>query len=342
VSATAAVGFRPSTKALTVYVSGGDGDLFALDAATGAIDWQSVIATPSTTQNDYYDWSSPTLLNGKVYVGVSSQCDEPLVPNSGLYEYNASTGALVKQYFTMPSGEIGGSIWSSAAADSTGVYVDSGNNYPGTAPGDSSSMVSLKLGSLVKTGAWAIPPSQQVEDNDWAASPTLFTTTINGSPMELVTACNKNGYLYAMNVQSVSAGPVWSFDVGAGTDNGVQSCLGAAIFDGQHLFEPGNSTTINGTQYAGSLRELDPATGQPIWQTGLPVIVLGSPSLDAGGVIAAPTYGNSGTNGVYLLNASNGAVIKLLGIGKEFAQPVFADNVLILATAGGGLNVYGV
>jgi len=36
------------------------------------------------------------------------------------------------------------------------------------------------------------------------------------------------------------------------------------------------------------------------------VIVLGSPALDAGGVIAAPTYGSSGANGVYLLNASTG------------------------------------
>jgi outer membrane protein assembly factor BamB len=116
--------------------------------------------------------------------------------------------------------------------------------------------------------------------------------------------------------------------------------LGAAIWDGSHLFVPGNATTIDGTQYNGSVRELDPATGTPIWQTGLSGIVLGSPSMDAGGVIAAPTYGQGAALGVYLVNAFSGAVIQFLSTGTEFAQPVFADTHLILATWIGVLNVY--
>jgi glucose dehydrogenase len=260
ISSTAAVAVMPSTGELTVYVAGGDGDLFALDAATGSIDWQSVIATPSPTQNNYYDWSSPTVANGLVYVGVSSQCDAPLVADSGLKAYDMSSGALEATFLTMPANEIGGSIWSSAAADSTGVFVDTGNNLPGTPAGESSSMIGLTTTALTQTGSWAIPGAQQVEDNDWAASPTLFTATLSGVPTEMVTACNKNGFLYAMKTSDVSAGPVWTFQVGAGTPNGVQSCLGAAIWTGQYLLEPGNATTINGTPYAGSLRELNPAT----------------------------------------------------------------------------------
>src|SRR5450631_3202571 len=162
---------------------------------------------------------------------------------------------------------------------------------------------------------------------------------LGGAPTEMVTACNKNGFLYAFNASSISAGPVWDFQVGAGTGNGVLSCLGAAIWNGTNLFEPGNATTINGTAYNGSMREMDPATGTPIWQTGLPGIILGSPSMDAAGVIAASTYGGT-TNGTYLLNATSGAVLKAIGLGKEFSQPVFADGFLILATQGGGINVY--
>jgi outer membrane protein assembly factor BamB len=74
-------------------VAGGDGYLYALDAATGAVDWKSVIAIPSTTVNDYYDWSSPTVVNGNIYVGVASNCDSPLVA-AGLKEYSQATGAL--------------------------------------------------------------------------------------------------------------------------------------------------------------------------------------------------------------------------------------------------------
>lgn len=342
VSSTATVAIDPATGNPAVYVAGGDGNMYALDAASGVVLWKSVIDLPSTTKNDYYDWSSPALANGLVYIGVSSQCDEPLVAGSGLKAYAMGTGALALTYLTMPNNEIGGSIWSSPAVDSGGrAFVTTGNDQPGAAlPGDSSSIVSLNATTLARTGGWQIPPSQQVEDNDWAASPTVFQATINGTPTEMVTACNKNGFLYAFNAASITPGPVWDFQVGTGTDNGVLSCLGAAIWNGSDLFEPGNATSINGTAYNGSMRELNPATGAAIWQTGLPGIILGSPSMDAAGVIAASTYGPGTTNGTYLLNATNGAILKLIGLGKEFSQPVFADGFLILATQGGGINVY--
>jgi outer membrane protein assembly factor BamB len=342
ISSTASIAIDPSNSLPTVYVAGGDGNLYALDAATGAVDWKSVIGLPSATKNDYYNWSSPAIGNGKVYIGVSSQCDQPLVPTGGLRAYNLGTGALVATYLTLPNSELGGSIWSSPALDSTGnAFITTGNDLPNAVlPGDSSSLVSMNATTLARSGGWRVPPAQQVEDNDWAASPTLFTATINGVPTEMVTACNKNGFLYAFNASAITPGPVWSYQVGIGTDNGVLSCLGAAIWNGSDLFEPGNQTMINGTAYDGSMRELNPATGAPIWQLGLPGIILGSPSLDASGVIAASTYGPSTTNGTYLINASTGAILKLIGLGKEFSQPIFADSYLILATQGGGINVY--
>jgi outer membrane protein assembly factor BamB len=342
ISSTASIAIDPATSKPTVYVAGGDGNLYALDAATGVVVWKSVIDLPSPTKNDYYDWSSPAIANGLVYIGVSSQCDQPLVAGAGLKAYDLGTGALTQTYLTMPAAQLGGSIWSSAAVDANGsAFVTTGNDVPGASlPGDSSSIVSLNATTLARTGGWRIPTSQQVPDNDWAASPTVFHATIGGKPTEMVTACNKNGFLYAFKASSITPGPVWTFQVGAGTGNGVLSCLGAAIWNGTNLFEPGNATTINGTAYNGSMRELNPATGAPIWQTGLPGIILGSPALDAGGVIAAATFGPGTTNGTYLLNATNGAILKLIRISKEFSQPIFADGLLILATQGGGVNVY--
>jgi outer membrane protein assembly factor BamB len=342
ISSTASIAIDPATSMPAVYVAGGDGNMYALDAATGSVLWKSVIGLPSPTKNDFYNWSSPAIANGLVYIGVSSQCDQPLVANAGLKAYDPGTGALMQTYISLPNNELGGSIWSSPAADTNGnVFVTVGNDLPGAAqPGDSSSIVSLNGTTLARTGGWRIPQSQQVQDNDWATSPTLFQATLGGTPTQMVMACNKNGFVYAFKTASITAGPIWSFQVGAGTGNGVQSCLGSTIWNGTGLFQPGNATTINGTAYNGSMRELDPATGTPIWQTGLAGIILGSPSMDASGVIAASTYSPSGTNGTYLINAANGAILKLIGLGKEFSQPVFADQYLILATQGGGINVY--
>ena len=97
ISSTATVALDPSTGRPTVYVSGGDGRLYALDAATGNVVWQSVIGLPSNTANDYYDWSSPAVSNGHIFIGVSSQCDQPFVPG-GVKEYDQHTGALLATY----------------------------------------------------------------------------------------------------------------------------------------------------------------------------------------------------------------------------------------------------
>jgi outer membrane protein assembly factor BamB len=342
ISSTATVAVDPSTGAPTVYVSGGDGNLYALDAATGNVDWVSVIGTPSSTVNDYYDWSSPAVSNGHVYIGVSSQCDSPFVPG-GVKEYDQHTGSLLGTYTGSLAGAPGAGVWTSPAVGGDGsVYVTTASGDK-TNPGDSYSIVRLADlgGGITKQDIWTIPKAEQVGNSDFGGSPTLFTASLSGSgPTEMVGACNKNGIYYAWRASQLSAGPVWRFQVGVGTAQGVAACLGAAIWDGSHLFVPGNATTINGTSYYGSMRELDPATGTPIWETGLPGIVLGSPSMDAGGVIAAATYGPGTANGVYLINAASGAVIVFIDSGKEFAQPVFADSYLLTANQIGVLDVY--
>ncbi len=71
--ATAAVANDPVTGTQMVYVNAPDGNLYALNAATGSTVWKSLIDTPSTTVNDYYSWSSPLVANNKIYVGINLQ-----------------------------------------------------------------------------------------------------------------------------------------------------------------------------------------------------------------------------------------------------------------------------
>jgi outer membrane protein assembly factor BamB len=335
INSTATVAPDPVTGALTVYVSSGNGYLYALSAATGAVRWKSVIALPSATKSDYYDWSSPTVVHGRIYIGLASQCDEPLV-TGGLKEYDQATGHLLAFYKTNPSGQIGASIWSSAAAPPSGkyVFVTTGN----AKHGDSESIVRLDGATLAKQASWTLPVSEQTFDADFGGSATFFNATLSGRPTEMVGACNKNGIYYALRRNNIAAGPVWQLQVGAPyTQTSIGQCDAAAVWDGTHLFIAGDRTTIGGVSYTGSVRMVNPATGKVIWARGLPGPVIGTPTLDGAGVLAAQLYSKGG---LYLLDAATGAVLRNINGGPEFGQAVFADNMMLVPTQDNGLWAY--
>jgi polyvinyl alcohol dehydrogenase (cytochrome) len=190
--------------------------------------------------------------------------------------------------------------------------------------------------TLAKRGSWQVPPAQQVKDSDFGGSPTLFSAMIGGTATALVGACNKNGVYYALRRDGLAAGPVWQFQVGAGASGGPQ-CDAAAVWDGSHLFLSGDQTVIGGVTYNGSVRMMNPATGTPIWQTGLPGPVIGTPTLDGAGVLAVQTYSDSG---LFLVNAATGAVLANIATGVEFGQPVFADTMMLVPTKSHGLWAY--
>jgi polyvinyl alcohol dehydrogenase (cytochrome) len=336
-TATATVAPDPKTGRPTVYTYAADGRLYALDAATGNDVWPpAAIAVPSPNVDDYYAWSSPLVYGGHVYVGISSHCDEPLV-QGGLREVNQATGAIENTYWTVPAGSVGGSVWSSAAASGSSLFVTTGN---GPDQGDGYSIVRLDAQTLARRDIWTLPVPQRDKDSDFGGSPTLFTADLAGTPTQLVGACNKNGKYYALRAQQLSAGPVWTIQLGNPDSVGPGQCDAGAVWDGRRLFLAGNGTKIGGTAYGGSIQEVDPATGAAIWQTGLSGPVEGTPTMDGGGVIAVVTFGQ--TNALYLIDASTGKILHetSLGASPSFAQPVFADDGLFVATRALGLHAY--
>ncbi len=109
-----------------VYVGGGDAYWYALDAATGAVQWK-VYTGNNSPSGGHYNWSSPLIYNGFAYIGVASLCDVPLVRGK-LLEVKLSTHAVVHTFYVVPSGQVGGGIWTSPSLDvATGtVYVTTG------------------------------------------------------------------------------------------------------------------------------------------------------------------------------------------------------------------------
>jgi len=348
ISSTAAVLPDPVTGTSTVYVSGAR-FLYALNAATGAVAWKTEIGPPDSSQpNGYYNWSSPTVAGGHIYVGLSSNCDNPLI-RGGVVELGQHTGQVLHTWHTVPAGSIGGSVWSSVAASSTGsdVWVSTGNECDptintcpsGNQIGNSLSIVHLS-GSLGLLQAWQAPGTAgHGHDWDFGSSPTLFGSL--GIPPD-VGACNKNGNYYALADNPLGTSPLWT--VALGVPGGARgACLSSAVWNGPAgtLYLSGDGTTIAGTSVGGSVGQVNPSTGAFLWHTGLPCAVMGTPSLDSAGVLAAGTYRcvKPATPGAYLLNAGTGAILSTLPVGasKVFAQPVFAQGTLFVATESAGL-----
>jgi outer membrane protein assembly factor BamB len=329
-----------------VYVAAPDGYLYALDGITGAVRWRSVIVLPSTTVNDAFNWASPAVVGGRIFVGFASNCDHPWI-RGGVASFDQNTGSRIATWYAVPPGSIGGGVWTSTAVTTDGVFATTGSTCSSGSPtdtgctptnqeADSYSMVRLDPATLARKFAWKVPAAElhQTGDPDWGSSPIIFNATINGADTRLIGACHKNGYFYVLRTASLGS-VVWKRKIGTATDDGGDGCLAAAIYDGNRLFLAGNNTTINGVAYQGSIRRVNPATGVTTWARGLSANVLGTPSENGAGVIAAATHDfiPSGlTNQTYLLDADTGAVLATIANGKEFAQPVFADQYLFLTS----------
>jgi outer membrane protein assembly factor BamB len=325
---TATVAVDPANHQDTVYVGGPSGYLYAFSASDLTLEWKSVIGIPSTKTSNYFEWSSPTVTNGKIYIGISSNCDNPLI-YGGIVGYDQATGRKFAELHTVPKGVDGGSVWSSIGVAPDGDLYASTGNGPNDAPRVRYSEAILKLNpdTLKVLGLYKIPPAQVTFDADFGGSPVFFGHDVG--------ACNKNGYFYAVRQSTMTL--AWERRIGAGSSASTPAqCSAAPIYNGKDLFFGGPAATYRGTAYRGSVQERNPANGRLIWETGLPNGVIGSPTMDGGGVIAVGTYDDSSIpNATYLIDAANGKVLRTLVKATDFAQSVFANGWLFTANANG-------
>jgi outer membrane protein assembly factor BamB len=331
IAATAAIRDDGNGNPL-VYLNAPDGYLYELDGRTGATVWRSVVVIPSSTVNDAYSWSSVTLANGRVYVGMSSNCDNPFI-RGGVNAYDQATGQLLATYYSEPAGSVGGGVWTTPATDGSSVFIStaSANDYV-PPQGDQYSLVKLDAVTLQRTGIFHVPDAT-FPDLDFGSSPVLFHATIGGTDTPLVGACSKNGIFYALRRDTMRL--VWQRTLGISTPYGQYACLSGGVFGGG-LYVGGPQTTIGGQTVPGSVRSLDPATGAILWERPLVADPLGAGALDGSGVLAYSTTDWTRTNNdCYLLEASTGRVLRTIpspGNAPAFSQPVWVDGKLLVAT----------
>ena len=230
----------------------------------------------------------------------------------------------------MPSGDVGGSVWSSVAVAPHGdVFVSTGNGpVANQLLGYSESIVKLAPTTLRVLGRFQVPASQVGSDSDFGASPVVFG--------KYVGACNKDGIFYLLNQSTMKVR--WEKVIGAASDGTNGRCIATPAYNGKFLYFGGNQITIKGVTYRGSVQERNPGDGDLVWETALPRGVDGSPTLDGGGVLAVPTYNagpSSASDNVYMFKAVSGRILRTLVEGVDFAQCVFADNRVFSANNNG-------
>lgn len=341
---TATVKPDPVDHVLTVYAPGAH-YLYALNAATGALRWRTAIG-PDTTEGAslYLNWSSPTVSGGRIFMGLAASCErQDRLIRGGVVSLSQHTGAVQHTWYDVPEGTVGGSVWSSEAADGTSVWATTGDpDANGTSIDDTYSIVRLSAATLARTDRWTVPVSQ-ASDLDFGASPSLFDGVVDGVSTPLVGACNKNGVYYAWKRSDLAAGPVWSRQVGASSSS--VACLTSAAYEytTPRLFVAANATTVAGTAVPGSVRALDPGTGALAWEQPLPCTPVGSPTLN-GSVLAVPMYGcPAGVQpSVQFFDEADGTPVgSVPETGRTFGQVVFAAGQAFVAGEDGTLVAYG-
>jgi outer membrane protein assembly factor BamB len=346
-----------------LYFHAPDGYLYKLRGSDGSTIWRSLVQTPSSTVNDVYAWSSPTVANGKVIIGVSSNCDHPFVQGQ-VRAYDAGTGALLWVHKTIPDNFVGAGDWYDAAFDSHGdVYVSTGSTtdaiasaHPNTTPGFEQYSI-LKLNGNTGALIWKAPAPAFRGDPDYGTSPVLF----NG----LVGAWNKDGWFRVYRQDN--GAEVWQAKVGSMGTQADNSLTGGAVFDSNRLFVVSNATNVGGTwsggpglwvpqngiPVPGSIRELDPGTGAlvrrngALFEIGLAADIMGPCSINghsilvcAGGQLQNVDLA-AHNNGIYVVdtNTSPGILTHLEDRNAsgqtrnygEFSQPIQENGSIIAA-----------
>lgn len=267
-----------------VYVGGGDSYWYALDAYSGAVLWK-VFTGDNSAEKGFYNWASPLIYKGYAYIGIASNCDNPLVTGRLLKVSLASHQVVASTLFVNPK-EVGGGIWTSPTvdADTNTIYVTTGtqNQIWQTL---SQAIIAIDANTMQIKSSWQIPLSQSGGDYDWGNSPILFS---DAHGRKMVAGTNKNGFTYAFDRTNLSAGPLWEMQTGIGGE--CPPCGEGSVSSGTFahgiLYMAGGHTTIHGVGYPGAIRAFDPTTGKYLWEHGVPFPVVPALSYANGLVIA--------------------------------------------------------
>lgn len=317
-----------------VYVGGGDSNWYALSAASGTILW-SVPTGDNSAAGGHYNWSSPLIYNGYAYIGIASLGDCPLVQGL-LLKVDLNNHLIVGTTKIVPDGQVGGGIWQSPSIDpaTNKIFLATGTENSPT-QSYAQAMIAIDANTMQIVDSWKLPESQAVLDSDFSTTAILFNDTNN---RKLVAAINKNGEAYAFDRNNLAAGPVWQKNVAIGAECptcGATSVSSPTFHQGK-IFFSGAAGVINGITYPGTVRAIDPATGDYVWQYGAVGSII--PALgSANGLIF-----DSAKSVFEVLDATNGNRLFSYDTGSQIYSPAsIANGILYTGNLAGNILAFG-
>ncbi|MDQ2900487.1 MAG: PQQ-binding-like beta-propeller repeat protein [Acidobacteriota bacterium] len=311
---------QPALVGGQIYVGGGDSALYALDKYTGNVASRTPLADPASGA---YIWSSVTVSQGVLYIGLASLGDCPLV--RGLLarvDPSDPTHPLI-QYLS-PNGEddAGAGIWSTPAIDESTntVYVTTGTGDQDADRGLwGGTMLALDAVTLDVQAHYFLPTNSVAGDIEWGSSPTLVHRR-DGST--IVVATGKDGVLYARHAPSLTF--AWTVKLAVQCISPVQGCgsISTPAFDGKTIFAGAGDSDIEdfplGTVYA-----LNPENGATVWKRETDGVVI-APVTVANGLVYVST-----TLGLLIFDAASGDQLWEDGqLGPLYSQPVVVDGTV--------------
>jgi len=281
---------RGSTAA---YFSDVKGNVYAVDASTGALFWRRKIDAHPLVRLT----GSPTLYAGHLYVPVSSYEESQAAGPRSRYPcctfrgsvvaLDANTGKTVWKTYTIPDaprpigttgegvrlwGPSGGAIWSAPTIDVKRhmLYVSVGNSYSGPKQATTDAVIALDLGrgrirwirQVTPGDLYGCKPGaancgeQQGLDFDFGASPMLVARAGGG---DLVIVGQKSGVAYAMDPDH-DGQVLWQYR--AGTGGGLGGIQWGTAADGERAYFPVSDIT---SPEPGGLHAVRLATGERVW-----------------------------------------------------------------------------
>lgn len=258
------------------------GEMFALNANTGAVVW-----TYNTGGSD-----GGASIWGTVAIDTSSNA---IFFGTG-YNYAIST---TETYPTVSGGAI----------TPFGKY---GHEYTGTVTSLGSFGLAYSVISLnAATGAlnWAdqaYSDKTSAGDVDFGSSPNLFQVTINGVQHNAVGMAAKDGNYYV--IDRASGALLQKMQVGLPATQGG-GVIGLAGFtnvapNSPQVFVPGYYGANNTIGCCGVVSELTPSNGKVVWNFTTPGKIIGSVAVVPGAVLFGDFYGN-----LYALSTTTGTML---------------------------------
>jgi len=178
----------------------GEGRLFALNAATGAVIWKSPVIAQLTSgdTHEQIGYSSPLIFSNRVYIGIADHCDNP-IQRGKVVAVRLDTGAIEGAFSFVSTGPPrGGGVWSSVAAWIGGLYVTTGNvNVGGPEPVPNHGLSLLRLDPSTGSVIWKHQPVPYILDGDpdWSAGATVMLASCG----TLIASTMKDGWTHAVN-----------------------------------------------------------------------------------------------------------------------------------------------